>query len=91
MLQSIKAVNDNIARSPDSVDDSTIVTVACLANIEVQSPPLVKAIRVDKIQNLNSASSNAAIHIDGLAKMVALRGGLRGLGLKGIVRRMVLW
>lgn len=35
LLQSISALNQSIARYPDTVDDSTIATVACLANIEV--------------------------------------------------------
>lgn len=35
LLQSISALNQSIARYPDVVDDSTIATVACLANIEV--------------------------------------------------------
>ncbi|KAH8659318.1 hypothetical protein BGZ60DRAFT_122063 [Tricladium varicosporioides] len=55
--------------------DSTIATVSCLANIE----------------NLNGASASARVHVNGLRKMVELRGGLESLGMRGILRRMVLW
>lgn len=35
LIQSESAVNTIIQQSPNSIDDSTIATVACLANIEV--------------------------------------------------------
>ncbi|KJR85086.1 uncharacterized protein SPSK_09603 [Sporothrix schenckii 1099-18] len=42
-------------------------------------------------KNLNGISSNAAVHTGGLVRMVELRGGLSNLGMRGILRRMVLW
>ncbi|KIH91143.1 hypothetical protein SPBR_01605 [Sporothrix brasiliensis 5110] len=75
LLKSIAAINESISEAPGCVSDSTIATVACLANID----------------NLNGISSNAAVHTSGLIRMVELRGGLSNLGMRGILRRMVLW
>ena len=43
------------------------------------------------MKNLNGTISSAAIHMNGLQRMVELRGGLSSLGMSGILRRMVLW
>ncbi|OKL63172.1 hypothetical protein UA08_01234 [Talaromyces atroroseus] len=75
LLQSISAVNESIARSPNAIHDSTVATVACLANIE----------------NLCGIASHAAVHIQGLQRMVELRGGPDHLGMRGVLRRLVLW
>ncbi|CAG9939634.1 unnamed protein product [Clonostachys rosea f. rosea IK726] len=75
LLQSISAINKSITTSPEMIDDATIATVACIANVE----------------NLNGRASNSIIHINGLRQMVQMRGGLENLGMRGILRRMVLW
>ncbi|VUC22147.1 unnamed protein product [Clonostachys rosea] len=74
-LQSISAINRTITTSPEMIDDATIATVSCIANVE----------------NLNGRASNSIIHMNGLRQMVQMRGGLENLGMRGILRRMVLW
>lgn len=36
LLKSISAINDSISETPGFISDSTIATVACLANIDVR-------------------------------------------------------
>ncbi|KAH6713438.1 hypothetical protein BKA61DRAFT_74860 [Leptodontidium sp. MPI-SDFR-AT-0119] len=75
LMKSISAVNDDIADPQKQVSDSTIATVASMANIE----------------NLNGNPENSIIHLNGLKRMVEMRGGLDCLGMQGILQRVVLW
>lgn len=94
LSQSMSAINESIVQSPNLISDSTIATVACLANIEV-CPRLMsqKASTpyADGFQNLNGVASDASVHMNGLIRMVELRDGLKNLGMQGILRRIVLW
>ncbi|KAH8705577.1 hypothetical protein BGW36DRAFT_353979 [Talaromyces proteolyticus] len=75
LSRSRSAMNEIITTSPNEVEDSTIVAVSCLSNIAC----------------LSGSVSDALVHINGLQRMVELRGGLNNLGLSGITRRMVQW
>ncbi|KAH8801376.1 fungal-specific transcription factor domain-containing protein [Xylogone sp. PMI_703] len=75
LSKTISALNDSLSVLTKQTNASTIATVACLANIE----------------NLNGSSASARIHMEGLKRIVELKGGLNNLGLEGILRRMVLW
>ncbi|KXJ88326.1 hypothetical protein Micbo1qcDRAFT_214983 [Microdochium bolleyi] len=74
LSRSQSAIGKSISESPCAIDDSTIAAVACLANIE----------------NLNGRSATACVHMNGLKRMVQIRGGLSNLGIHGTIRRMVL-
>ncbi|CZR57003.1 uncharacterized protein PAC_06892 [Phialocephala subalpina] len=73
--ESISSIRQNLDNPRQKTSDSTVATVACLANIE----------------NLNGTLENAIVHMNGLEQLVRLRGGLENLGMQGILRRRVLW
>ncbi|PVH80459.1 hypothetical protein DL98DRAFT_532003 [Cadophora sp. DSE1049] len=75
LQKSISAVNDDITDPLKQASDSTIATVASMANIE----------------NLNGDPETAVVHLNGLKRMVEMRGGLSCLGMRGILQRVVLW
>ncbi|KAH7379836.1 hypothetical protein BKA64DRAFT_749989 [Cadophora sp. MPI-SDFR-AT-0126] len=71
----IMMVNQRLGDPVLSKSDVTIGAVVCLVLLENQEG--------------NLALSN--IHMNGLQKMVALRGGIDNLGLAGVLRRKILW
>ncbi|KAK0113474.1 hypothetical protein ONS96_014338 [Cadophora gregata f. sp. sojae] len=71
----IMMVNQRLEDPVLSKSDVTIGAVVCLVLLENQEG--------------NLALSN--IHMNGLQKMVALRGGIDNLGLAGVLRRKILW
>ncbi|PVH83944.1 hypothetical protein DL98DRAFT_652034 [Cadophora sp. DSE1049] len=71
----IMMVNQRLEDPVLSHSDVTIGAVVCLVLLENQEG--------------NLALSN--IHMNGLQKMVALRGGIDNLGLAGVLRRKILW
>ncbi|KUJ17475.1 uncharacterized protein LY89DRAFT_54360 [Mollisia scopiformis] len=75
LMKSISAVKEDLASSSKQVSDSTIATVASLANIE----------------NLDGNPQSAILHLNGMKQMVDMRGGLDSLGMRGILKRVVLW
>ncbi|KAF4637063.1 hypothetical protein G7Y89_g1027 [Cudoniella acicularis] len=70
LAKSISLLNENLADPEKQASDSTIATVACLANME----------------NLNGTVNSARIHVSGLQKMVQLRGGLSNLGQTSVMQ-----
>ncbi|KAL2071899.1 hypothetical protein VTL71DRAFT_13134 [Oculimacula yallundae] len=74
-MKAISAVNNDIADPEKQASDATIATVCSMANVE----------------NLNGNPENAVLHLNGLKRMVEMRGGLHCLGMHGILRRVVLW
>ncbi len=73
--ETIELVNHRLSDPIQSVSDVTIGAVVCLVLFENQSG--------------NVEASN--IHMDGLLKMVNVRGGLDALGLSGVLKRKILW
>ncbi|KAL5315974.1 hypothetical protein ACEPPN_016848 [Leptodophora sp. 'Broadleaf-Isolate-01'] len=71
----IKMVEERLEDPVLSRSDDTIGAVVCLVLLENQEG--------------NVTLSN--IHMNGLERMVALRGGIDNLGLAGILRRKILW
>lgn len=43
------------------------------------------------LKNVLGNSSASTVHMEGLKRMVDLRGGIQALGFKGVLQRMVLW
>lgn len=73
--ETIALVNQSLSDPIQSVSDVTIGAVVCLVLFENQSG--------------NVEASN--IHMDGLQRMINLRGGLSTLGLSGVLKRKILW
>ncbi|KAL2074159.1 hypothetical protein VTL71DRAFT_7937 [Oculimacula yallundae] len=71
----ITMLNKRLGDPVFSRDDGTIGAVVCLILLANQE--------------VNPALCN--IHMKGLQKMIALRGGIDNLGLAGVLRRKVLW
>ncbi|KAH7327086.1 hypothetical protein BKA65DRAFT_509904 [Rhexocercosporidium sp. MPI-PUGE-AT-0058] len=71
----IMMVNQRLEDPVLSLSDVTIGAVVCLVLLENQER--------------NITLSN--IHMNGLQKMIALRGGIDNLGLAGVLRRKILW
>lgn len=61
--------------SPDRLSDGVIGAVAKMASFEAMHGDL----------------ESYAVHMEGLRRMIELRGGLLGLGLNGLLRRIVIW
>lgn len=75
-LEAVRLVNRRLNDPVQSISDLTIAAVACLVLFENQSG--------------NLELSN--IHMEGLRRMVNLRGGLQNLGgLSGVLQRKILW
>lgn len=73
--KTINIINERLGDPVLSTSDVTIGAVTLLVLFENQEG--------------NTELSN--IHMDGLEKMVNLRGGVEALGLSGVLRRKVLW
>ncbi|CDM35594.1 transcriptional regulator family: Fungal Specific TF [Penicillium roqueforti] len=63
------------ARQPENVHDALIGAIAKMASYEAM---------FGSLENYN-------IHMQGLARLISLRGGLTSLGLNGLLQRMVIW
>ncbi|CZR56053.1 uncharacterized protein PAC_05941 [Phialocephala subalpina] len=73
--EAISLVNRKLEDPVEGISDVTIAVVANLVQFENQSG------------NIELSS----VHMRGLQRMIALRGGLNVLGLAGVLRRKILW
>ncbi|KAG4431513.1 hypothetical protein IFR05_013010 [Cadophora sp. M221] len=73
--RAISSINATLSNSEDCKTDQTIGAVLCLSILE----------------SFLGHPELFQMHMAGLAKMVRLRGGLDGLGLDGLLRRMIVW
>ncbi|KAG5973298.1 hypothetical protein E4U55_000593 [Claviceps digitariae] len=74
--EAITAINRAFRRSSNpSGDDTLIGAVAKMASFEA----------------MHGDVASYRIHMDGLERMLAARGGLDRLGLGGLLRRMIVW
>ena len=73
--EAIKSINDAFSDDEKRVSDAVIGAVAKMASFEAISGSL----------------ESYQIHMDGLYRMVMLRGGLDALGLDGLLRRIIIW
>ncbi|KAG5912812.1 hypothetical protein E4U42_001801 [Claviceps africana] len=74
--EAIAAINHAFRRSEDpSADDALIGAVAKMASFEA----------------MHGDVASYRVHMDGLERMLAARGGLHRLGLGGLLRRMIVW
>ncbi|KAI8718252.1 hypothetical protein NCS52_00603400 [Fusarium sp. LHS14.1] len=71
----IKAINTAFDSNEKRVCDALIGAVAKMASFEA----------------MHGDVGSYRIHMEGLCKMIALRGGLDQLGLDGLLRRIVVW
>ncbi|KKA22315.1 hypothetical protein T310_3645 [Rasamsonia emersonii CBS 393.64] len=74
-IQSVQAINEALAQQGEVPDDALIGAVAKMASYEAMFGTL----------------DTYNLHMQGLARMVSLRGGLESLGLDGLLRRIVIW
>ena len=73
--ETLRLINDLLKDSAKAVTDTAIAAVAKLASYEAQF----------------GDPALYQIHMDGLIRMVMMRGGLSKLGLNGLLMRMLLW
>ncbi|KAL2060718.1 hypothetical protein VTL71DRAFT_9359 [Oculimacula yallundae] len=88
----IKMVTQRLEDPVLSRSDFTIGAVVCLVLLEVRlfRKRQTSNINVDQ-QNQEGNLELSNIHMSGLQKMIALRGGVEKLGLAGVLRRKILW
>ncbi|KAL2067982.1 hypothetical protein VTL71DRAFT_16080 [Oculimacula yallundae] len=73
--RAISSINATLSNTEDCKTDQTIGAVLCLCILE----------------SFLGHTELFHMHMAGLAKMVRMRGGLDGLGLDGLLRRMIVW
>ncbi|KAK0100071.1 hypothetical protein ONS96_008009 [Cadophora gregata f. sp. sojae] len=73
--KAISSINATLSNKEDCKTDQTIGAVLCLSILE----------------SFLGHPELFQMHMAGLAKMVRMRGGLDGLGLEGLLRRMIVW
>lgn len=92
----VRIVNERLQDPVLSISDLTMGAVVALALFEVG----VRRITFSHVHYTSDSSLNqnqaanveiSTLHIDGLYKMVQLRGGLQNLGLAGILKRKIFW
>ncbi|PBP17722.1 hypothetical protein BUE80_DR011613, partial [Diplocarpon rosae] len=71
----ISSININLSDPEFCKTDQMIAAVFCFSLLE----------------SMYGEAASYQIHMEGLAKMVNLRGGLDHIGLDGLIKRMVLW
>ncbi|KAH7370784.1 hypothetical protein BKA65DRAFT_471964 [Rhexocercosporidium sp. MPI-PUGE-AT-0058] len=74
-LRAISSIHNMLSDSEDCKTDQAIGAVLCLSALE----------------SFFGHAETFQMHMAGIAKMVRLRGGLVGLGLDGLLRRMIVW
>ena len=93
----VKIVNERLQDPVLSISDLTMGAVVALALFEVGKFRLevirnrLLSSNIPRKQNQAANVEVSTLHIDGLYRMVQLRGGLQNLGLAGILRRKILW
>ncbi|CZR60017.1 uncharacterized protein PAC_09912 [Phialocephala subalpina] len=73
--KAISGINESLSSSKAGPDDTTIGAVFCMSILE----------------SMYGDSDSYKVHITGLQRMVDMRGGLKSLGLEGLLERMILW
>jgi hypothetical protein len=73
--QTTQTVYRRLGDPEQGTSDATLAAVICLSFVE----------------NVLGNSAASSVHMNGLHRMVELRGGLQALGFKGVLQRMVLW
>ncbi|KAL4954661.1 hypothetical protein BDW69DRAFT_137227 [Aspergillus filifer] len=73
--EAVQAINKYLDLQQSDISDALIGAIAKMASYEAMYGNL----------------ENYAIHMQGLKRAIDLRGGLSSLGLRGLLRRMVIW
>ncbi|KAL4895884.1 hypothetical protein BDV59DRAFT_145643 [Aspergillus ambiguus] len=74
--EAVRAINDAlVGQAPEAVSDALLGAIAKMASYEA----------------MFGSMENYRVHMRGLSRAVALRGGLSSLGLNGLLRRIVVW
>ena len=73
--ETLEAINEAMRRDQNLISDALIGTVAKMAAYEA----------------MYGDPQTYLAHMAGLKRMIELRGGLSGLGLGGLLRRLILW
>ncbi|KAL1965495.1 hypothetical protein VTN77DRAFT_5751 [Rasamsonia byssochlamydoides] len=73
--EAVHAINEALGTEDHVLDDAVVGAVAKMASYEA----------------MFGSRDNYHLHMQGLARMTALRGGLESLGLDGLLRRIVIW
>jgi hypothetical protein len=86
--RTVVAVNNSLSDPTLGVEDANIAAVFSLLCIEeIMRPVFIHAEEADYIEGAQQRD----IHLDGLLRMVQLRGGLRNLGSNPVVQSFLLW
>ncbi|GKZ35960.1 hypothetical protein AbraIFM66950_006797 [Aspergillus brasiliensis] len=74
--EAVRAINNLlVGQPPDAISDALLGAIAKMASYEA----------------MFGSMDTYRVHMEGLSRAVALRGGLASLGLNGLLRRIVVW
>ncbi|KAF8851154.1 hypothetical protein BDZ45DRAFT_601845 [Acephala macrosclerotiorum] len=73
--KAILGINESLSNSRATPDDTTIGAVFCMSILE----------------SMYGDATSYGVHMMGLQRMVEMRGGLKSLGLEGLLERMIVW
>ena len=74
--EAVLSINHSLdVQRPETINDALIGAIAKMASYEAM---------FGSLKNYN-------IHMQGLARVIGLRGGLKSLGLNGLLQRIVVW
>lgn len=73
--KAILGINESLSKLDRGIDDTTIGAVFCMSLLE----------------SMYGDASSYRVHMMGLQRMVHMRGGLKSLGLDGLLERMIVW
>lgn len=73
--KAILGINESLSNSRAGPDDTTIGAVFCMSILE----------------SMYGDAKSYGVHMMGLQRMIQMRGGLKDLGLEGLLGRMIVW
>lgn len=87
-----KLINERLANPSVALTDETIATVANMAAYEVSDFMVFECSSVDmQHKSSNGTAASMIVHMNGLERMVNMRGGIEHGGFPLIVQRMIGW
>lgn len=91
----MRLVNERLDDKEAALTDGTMGTVASLSSYEVKASASIND-SIDETMLTSPQATNGSIsavqtHLQGLKKMVTLRGGIHESGMNAYTARLVLW